>query len=84
MLDRYGEKMTLGKGTKLYCEGQKVDFYCYVVVRGQVRILGDRGGVYQDFERPRARGGEEEHRGVLDGIDKKRYGFLFVKGEGVE
>jgi CRP-like cAMP-binding protein len=89
MLNRYGEEMTLAKGTKIYCEGDTVNFFCYVVVKGQVRLLGDRKGVYREYEKIREKDmkiWDGDGEGIMESIDKRKFkeDLLCLKGDEME
>jgi hypothetical protein len=93
MLNKYGQELTPAKGTKIYCEGDTVNYFCYVVVNGQVRLLGDRKGVYREYREIgkkdmgiRDGEGEGEGEAILEGLDKRGFkeDLLCLKGGGME
>lgn len=93
MLNKYGQELTPAKGAKIYCEGDTVNYFCYVVVKGQVRLLGDRRGVYREYREIRqkdmgTRDGDGEGIGeaILEGLDKRGFkeDLLCLKGGEME
>lgn len=48
ILEKYCEKIRLSKGHVVFNKGDQVDFYCYIVISGKIRLLNPDLDVYNE------------------------------------